>query len=213
MRSSTRVWALTLHTGPGVPERWLSLLRCVASASAETALVRGMALLFEVPHSGPQVTRGEGEVRDDGGSKAGAQTGLSCLTELGVRISRQRDGDSCQQLEPQVQAEGTWGHWPGSPAPASCGLTSGVWSLLTLENLHLTDLKYVIRQYFSLRLIPKDQYYCGVLYFTGSDIFNKNMRAHALEKGFTINEYTIRPLGVTGECLTALPHPSSGGHR
>ena len=31
------------------------------------------------------------------------------------------------------------------------------------------------------------------------------MRAHALEKGFTINEYTIRPLGVTGEypdCLS-----------
>uniref|UniRef100_A0AAR2KM59 DNA polymerase n=1 Tax=Pygocentrus nattereri TaxID=42514 RepID=A0AAR2KM59_PYGNA len=48
------------------------------------------------------------------------------------------------------------------------------------------------------RLIPKDQYYCGVLYFTGSDIFNKNMRTLALEKGFTLNEYTIRPLGVTG---------------
>lgn len=25
------------------------------------------------------------------------------------------------------------------------------------------------------------------------------MRAHALEQGFTLNEYTIRPLGVTGE--------------
>lgn len=62
-----------------------------------------------------------------------------------------------------------------------------------------------LKKFFSLRLIPKDQYYCGVLYFTGSDIFNKNMRAHALEKGFTINEYTIRPLGVTGEypdCLS-----------
>nr|CAD29091.1 chimeric DNA-directed DNA polymerase bf4-18 [synthetic construct] len=52
---------------------------------------------------------------------------------------------------------------------------------------------------------PKDQYYCGVLYFTGSDIFNKNMRAHALEKGFTINEYTIRPLGVTGVAGEPLP--------
>ncbi|KAJ8287312.1 hypothetical protein GJAV_G00050110 [Gymnothorax javanicus] len=49
-----------------------------------------------------------------------------------------------------------------------------------------------------IRLIPKDQYYCGVLYFTGSDIFNKNMRTRALEKSFTLNEYTIRPLGVTG---------------
>ncbi|KAF6084721.1 DNA polymerase beta [Phyllostomus discolor] len=54
-------------------------------------------------------------------------------------------------------------------------------------------------------LIPKDQYYCGVLYFTGSDIFNKNMRAHALEKGFTINEYSIRPLGVTGVAGEPLP--------
>ena len=27
-----------------------------------------------------------------------------------------------------------------------------------------------------IRLLPKDQYYCGILYFTGSDIFNKNMR-------------------------------------
>lgn len=56
-----------------------------------------------------------------------------------------------------------------------------------------------------IRLIPKDQYYCGVLYFTGSDIFNKNMRAHALEMGFTINEYTIRRLGVTGVAGEALP--------
>ncbi|XP_054854486.1 DNA polymerase beta [Eublepharis macularius] len=56
-----------------------------------------------------------------------------------------------------------------------------------------------------IRLIPKDQYYCGVLYFTGSDIFNKNMRTHALEKGFTLNEYTIRPLGVTGVAGEPLP--------
>lgn len=56
-----------------------------------------------------------------------------------------------------------------------------------------------------IRLIPKDQYYCGVLYFTGSDIFNKNMRAHALEKGFTINEYTIRPVGVTEQLESRCP--------
>ena len=59
--------------------------------------------------------------------------------------------------------------------------------------------KSVLFFHFYSRLIPKDQYYCGVLYFTGSDIFNKNMRTHALEMGFTINEYTIRPLGVTGQ--------------
>ncbi|XP_073949300.1 DNA polymerase beta-like [Choristoneura fumiferana] len=49
-----------------------------------------------------------------------------------------------------------------------------------------------------IRLIPSDQYHCAVLYFTGSDVFNKTMRSHALEKGFTLNEYSLRPVGVTG---------------
>ena len=52
-----------------------------------------------------------------------------------------------------------------------------------------------------IRLIPIDQYYFGTLYFTGSDMFNKQMRAHALEQGFTLNEYCIRPVGETGEDL------------
>ncbi|XP_066495432.1 DNA polymerase beta [Tiliqua scincoides] len=65
-----------------------------------------------------------------------------------------------------------------------------------------TDYPY---RRIDIRLIPKDQYYCGVLYFTGSDIFNKNMRTHALEMGFTLNEYTIRPLGVTGVAGEPLP--------
>ncbi|KAJ8261464.1 hypothetical protein COCON_G00171870 [Conger conger] len=63
---------------------------------------------------------------------------------------------------------------------------------------------YLYRR-IDIRLIPKDQYYCGVLYFTGSDIFNKSMRTRALEKGFTLNEYTIRPLGVTGIAGEPLP--------
>ena len=49
-----------------------------------------------------------------------------------------------------------------------------------------------------IRLTPHDQYYCSILYFTGSDLFNKNMRAHALQNGFTLNEYTLRPVGSTG---------------
>lgn len=51
-----------------------------------------------------------------------------------------------------------------------------------------------------IRLIPFDQYYFGILYFTGSDQFNRQMRSHALEKGFTLNEYCIRPVGATGGC-------------
>jgi len=48
-----------------------------------------------------------------------------------------------------------------------------------------------------IRLLPKDQYYCGVLYFTGSDMFNKAMRGWALEQGFTLNEYNLRPIEAT----------------
>ena len=45
------------------------------------------------------------------------------------------------------------------------------------------------------------QYFFGTLYFTGSDMFNKEMRTHALDKGFTLNEYCVRPLGATGVCV------------
>ncbi|KAJ8386047.1 hypothetical protein AAFF_G00177360 [Aldrovandia affinis] len=63
---------------------------------------------------------------------------------------------------------------------------------------HGDEEEEYLHRRIDVRLIPKDQYFCGVLYFTGSDIFNKNMRTRALEKGFTLNEYTIRPVGVTG---------------
>ncbi|GFN98238.1 DNA polymerase beta [Plakobranchus ocellatus] len=49
-----------------------------------------------------------------------------------------------------------------------------------------------------IRLIPYDQYYCALLYFTGSDVFNKNMRQVAIDQGFTLNEYSLRPMGSTG---------------
>lgn len=51
------------------------------------------------------------------------------------------------------------------------------------------------------RLIPNDQYYSGVLYFTGSDLFNQQMRTQANEKGFTINEYSIRLAGINKNFL------------
>jgi len=56
-----------------------------------------------------------------------------------------------------------------------------------------------------IRILPRDQYFCGVLYFTGSDQFNKAMRAHALEQGFTLNEYTLRPIDVAHVPLEPLP--------
>ncbi|XP_074065130.1 DNA polymerase beta [Macrotis lagotis] len=83
-------------------------------------------------------------------------------------------------------------------------LSKGDTKFMGVCQLSSEEVSYPYRR-IDIRLIPKDQYYCGVLYFTGSDIFNKNMRAHALEKGFTINEYTIRPLGVTGVAGEPLP--------
>lgn len=56
-----------------------------------------------------------------------------------------------------------------------------------------------------VRMIPIDQYFFGMLYFTGSDMFNKEMRTHSLEKGFTLNEYCIRPVGTTGIPGEAVP--------
>ena len=55
-----------------------------------------------------------------------------------------------------------------------------------------------------IRLIPHHQFYCGVLYFTGSDSFNKAMRAWALERGFTLNEYCLRPM-VAGKPQEPVP--------
>lgn len=49
-----------------------------------------------------------------------------------------------------------------------------------------------------IRLTFYDQYYCAILYFTGSDLFNQNMRAHALEKKYTLNEYALKPLTIEG---------------
>lgn len=56
-----------------------------------------------------------------------------------------------------------------------------------------------------VRLLPRDHYGCGLLYFTGSDVFNKEMRAHAQKQGFMLNEYTLRPVGCTGVPGEPLP--------
>ncbi|KAK4292588.1 hypothetical protein Pmani_034659 [Petrolisthes manimaculis] len=69
----------------------------------------------------------------------------------------------------------------------------------------LTKADDALYRRLDIRLLPHDQYFCGVLYFTGSDLFNKDMRTHALQQGFTLNEYTIRPVGSTGVPGEPLP--------
>ncbi|CAH1405728.1 unnamed protein product [Nezara viridula] len=77
-------------------------------------------------------------------------------------------------------------------------------SLIT-DTISLGDVKFMgvckiseIARRLDIRLTPHDQYNCATLYFTGSDMFNKEMRAHAIQEGFTLNEYCLRPLGSTG---------------
>jgi len=53
-----------------------------------------------------------------------------------------------------------------------------------------------------VRVCPADQFHCMELHFTGSSLFNQNMRHHALSQGYTLNEYALRPVGSTGENQT-----------
>lgn len=83
---------------------------------------------------------------------------------------------------------------------------------LIVETISLGDVKFMgacklaeKTRRLDIRLTPYDQYYCAVLYFTGSDLFNKEMRAHALNNGYTLNEYCIRRVGSTGTPGESLP--------
>jgi len=53
-----------------------------------------------------------------------------------------------------------------------------------------------------LLMIPEDQYASALLYFTGSDKFNVAFRQHALDRGYTLNEY-----GLTRKNEEARPVP------
>eukprot|EP00043_Microstomoeca_roanoka_P012925 m.125697 g.125697 ORF g.125697 m.125697 type:complete len:359 (+) comp15626_c6_seq2:160-1236(+) len=56
-----------------------------------------------------------------------------------------------------------------------------------------------------IRFWPADQYPLALLYFTGSDELNKEMRRKAIEMNFHLNEYMIRPMGEKGQMGEALP--------
>jgi len=44
-------------------------------------------------------------------------------------------------------------------------------------------------------ITPEHEYACALLYFTGSDMFNVAFRQHALQKGYTLNEHGMTPMG------------------
>ncbi|XP_055950643.1 DNA polymerase beta-like [Argiope bruennichi] len=79
------------------------------------------------------------------------------------------------------------------------GLITDTLSLGEAKYMGVCRLKegYPFRR-IDIRVFPHDQYYCATLYFTGSGLFNQQMRQHAVEHNFTINEYSIRPIGSRG---------------
>lgn len=72
--------------------------------------------------------------------------------------------------------------------PSSIGTSSAYQSLP--DDIKDT-LQRRLHRRIDIRFIPYDCYPCGVLYFTGSDIFNTQMRLRAIEMGYTLNEYRI----------------------
>ena len=51
--------------------------------------------------------------------------------------------------------------------------------------------KSKIARRIDIRFVPYQSYSSSILYFTGSKNFNTAMRAHALHKGYTLNEYGL----------------------
>ncbi len=55
------------------------------------------------------------------------------------------------------------------------------------------DKDHPVRR-LDLLMIPKSEYACAILYFTGSKEFNVAFRSYALEKGYTLNEHRLEPV-------------------
>ena len=63
-----------------------------------------------------------------------------------------------------------------------------------------------------IKVYPKEQYGFALLYFTGSDYFNRSMRLYAEKKGYTLSDHGLSPIakvkgakiskGMTVPCLT-----------
>ena len=58
------------------------------------------------------------------------------------------------------------------------------------------------RQYcrrIDIKVYPKEKYGFALLYFTGSDYFNRSMRMFAEKKGYTLSEHGLVPLNEKGQ--------------
>lgn len=78
-----------------------------------------------------------------------------------------------------------------------------------------TGKKTNVARRIDIRFIPFDSYGTSVLYFTGSQNFNTQMRAHAKTKGYSLSEYGLKrlsdnvliPCKTEEEAFTILNYP------
>jgi DNA polymerase beta len=96
-----------------------------------------------------------------------------------------------------------------------------------------SDEERAVHRRIDIRIFPSDQYPCALLYFTGSDQLNRDMRCAvaplhwcrapppdgaacrvaAQERGFVLNEYSLTPVGESGVKGEPLPVTSERGAR
>jgi len=58
--------------------------------------------------------------------------------------------------------------------------------------------KYDVRR-MDIRYVPNESYYTALLYFTGSDEFNKKMRLVAIQLGYELSEYGLYKISKNGK--------------
>ena len=79
----------------------------------------------------------------------------------------------------------------------------------------LPESKYKLHRRIDIKVYPKDQFGFALLYFTGSDYFNRSMRLFAEQKGYTLSDHGLAPVakssskqklgkGIGIPCMTEL---------
>lgn len=85
---------------------------------------------------------------------------------------------------------------PRHADPKSCISYMGICKFEN-EIHHRVDLKYY----------PVDQYAYAILYFTGSDMFNRNMRLYAMKNGFCLSDHGMcKAEKIAGNIVTDGPN-------
>eukprot|EP01006_Ploeotia_vitrea_P021693 TRINITY_DN54123_c1_g1_i1.p1 TRINITY_DN54123_c1_g1~~TRINITY_DN54123_c1_g1_i1.p1 ORF type:complete len:438 (+),score=254.08 TRINITY_DN54123_c1_g1_i1:146-1459(+) len=72
--------------------------------------------------------------------------------------------------------------------------TSGNGSSRTKSDVTVPVNKKRVHRRIDLQFLPYNSYYYGILYFTGSGEFNRQMRGEALSQDYKLNEYSLRKI-------------------